>query len=185
MKRVEKEAVVAALQAKFQHAQVALLASPSGLTVAQVTQLRKQLRSVGGEFKVAKNTLARLAVADTEYAAMNTMLTEANAVVFGYDDPVSVAKILVKYAEENKRFTIRGGVLAGKALPAAAVTELAKMPSREALLAQLLGLLQAPATQLLRTVNEPGARLVRLIDKLRAAKAENGSSESEGRREDV
>lgn len=172
MKRVEKEAVVSALQQKFQQAQVALLASPSGLTVAEVTRLRRQLRAVGGEFKVAKNTLTRLAVADTPYAPMNGMLTEANAVVFGYEDPVSVAKVLVKYAEENKKFTIRGGVLEGKTLPAAAVTELAKLPSREVVLGQLLALLQAPATQLLRTLNEPGARLVRLLDKLRAAKAD-------------
>jgi len=121
---------------------------------------------------VAKNTLARLAVTDTTYASMSEMLEGPNALVFGYNDPISVAKVLVKYAEENKKLTIRGGVLGGKAMPAEAVADLAKLPSREVLIAQLLGLLQAPASQLLRTINEPGARLVRLMEKLRAANAD-------------
>ena len=172
MERAEKVALVASLQEKFQQAQVTLLASPQGLTVAEVTNLRKQLRAVNGEFKVAKNTLARLAVADTQYAPITPMLEQANALVFGYSDPVAVAKVLVKYGEENKKLTIRGGVLNGKTLQPEAVGDLAKLPSREVLLAQLLGLLQAPASQLLRTINEPGARITRLIEKLRAAKAD-------------
>ena len=172
MERAEKNTLVASLQEKFQQAQVTLLANPMGLTVAEVTNLRRQLRAVGGEFKVAKNTLARLAVVDTNYASMTPLLEGPNALVFGYSDPVSVAKVLVKYAEENKKLTIRGGVLDGKALGADAVSDLAKLPSREVLIAQLLGLLQAPASQLLRTINEPGTRMVRLMDKLRAAKAD-------------
>jgi large subunit ribosomal protein L10 len=172
VERAEKTAVVAALQEKFQQAQVTLIANPVGLTVAEVTSLRRQLRAVGGEFKVAKNTLTRLAVVDTRYASMTPLLEGPNALVFGYSDPVSVAKVLVKYAEENKKLTIRGGVLEGKTLAADAVSDLAKLPSREVLIAQLLGLLQAPASQLLRTINEPGARLARLLDKLRAAKAD-------------
>lgn len=172
MERAEKHALVATLQEKFQQAQVTLVANPVGLTVAEVTQLRRQLRAAGGEFKIAKNTLARLAVAETSYAPLTEMLEGPNALVFGYSDPVSVAKVLVKYAEDNKKLTIRGGVLAGKTMAAEAVADLAKLPSREVLIGQLLGLLQAPATQLLRTINEPGARLVRLMDKLRAAKAD-------------
>lgn len=172
MDRAEKTALVATLHEKFRGAQVALLASPSGLTVAEVTALRRQLRAVNGEFKVAKNTLARLAVAETPYAPLGDMLEGANALVFGYSDPVAVAKVLVKYAEENKKLSIRGGVLGGKALAPEAVGDLAKLPSREVLIGQLLGLLQAPASQLLRTINEPGARLTRLIEKLRAAKAD-------------
>ena len=172
MERAEKNALVASLHEKFEGAQVTLLASPQGLTVAEVTNLRRQLRAVNGEFKVTKNTLARLAVADTSYAPIGEMLVGANALVFGYSDPVSVAKVLVKYAEDNKKLQIRGGVLGGKTLPPEAVSDLAKLPSREVLIAQLLGLLQAPASQLLRTINEPGARITRLIEKLRAAKAD-------------
>ena len=172
MERAEKNAVVAELQQKLQQAQVTLLANPIGLTVAEVTQLRRQLRAAGGEIQVAKNTLAKLAVADTSYAPISEMLEGPNALVFGYSDPVAVAKVLVKYAEDNSKLTIRGGVLDGKALPAEAVTNLAKLPSREVLIGQLLGMLQAPASQLLRTINEPGARFVRLIEKLRAAKAD-------------
>lgn len=172
MERAEKNALVASLHEKFEGAQVTLLASPQGLTVAEVTSLRRQLRAVNGEFKVTKNTLARLAVADTSYAPISDMLVGANALVFGYSDPVSVAKVLVKYGEDNKKLQIRGGVLGGKTLPPEAVSDLAKLPSREVLIAQLLGLLQAPASQLLRTINEPGARITRLIEKLRAAKAD-------------
>jgi large subunit ribosomal protein L10 len=172
LERAEKSAVVAALHEKFEQAQVTLLASPQGLTVAEVTRLRRQIRAAGGEFKVAKNTLARLAVAETTYAPITPMLEGANALVFGYADPVAVAKVLVRYGEENKKLAIRGGVLGGKALGPDAVADLAKMPSREVLLAQLLALLQAPACKLLRTINEPSARLARLLDKLRAAKAD-------------
>jgi large subunit ribosomal protein L10 len=90
-------------------------------------------------------------------------------------DPVAVAKVLVKFAEQNDKLKISGGVLDGEALPASAVSALAKLPSREVLLAQLLGLLQAPASQLLRTIQEPGASLVRLlgaIEKAQQAKQE-------------
>lgn len=172
MERAEKTTLVASLHEKFQQAEVTLLASPKGLTVGEVTQLRRQLRAVNGELKVAKNTLARLAVAETSSSPIRDLLEGPNALVFGYGDPVAVAKVLVKYSEGNKNLTIRGGVLGGRTLAVEAVTDLAKLPSREVLLAQLLGLLQAPATQLLRTLNEPGARLVRLIDKLRAASAD-------------
>ncbi len=174
MNREEKGTMVSELQESFSKAQVALVASPQGLTVAEVTRLRRELRKVGGEFKVAKNTLARLAVKETAYAPITDLLQGPNGFVFGYSDPISVAKVLVKYSEENAKLTIQGGVLDGSRLDAEAVTGLAKLPSREALIGQLLGLLQAPAVQLLRTIQEPGARAARLIDRLRA-KAEGGA----------
>ncbi len=175
MRREEKAEVVSALRERFGRAQMALVASPQGLTVAQVTRLRRTLREVGGEFKVAKNTLARLAVQDTSFSRLQELLDGANGVVFSYRDPVVVAKALVKFAEENAKFTIRGGVFEGSVLGPQAVADLAKLPSKEVLLAQLLGLLQAPAAQLLRTIQEPGARMVRLIEQLRAGRAETDS----------
>jgi large subunit ribosomal protein L10 len=172
-----KAALVTELQDRFKQAAVALLASPNGLTVAEVTKLRRALRAVNGEFKVAKNTLARIAVQDTRFEPIADLLKGVNAFVFGYGDPIAVTKVLVKFAEENNKVSIRGGVFEGNALAPEAVDALAKLPSREVLIAQLLGLLQAPASQLLRTINEPGARVARLLDKVRE-NAESASAEA-------
>ena len=98
--------------------------------------------------------------------------TGPTRLVFGYRDPIAVAKVLVKFAEDHSKLEIRGGVIEGSVLAAQAVTDLARLPSREQLLGQVLGLLQAPASQLLRTIQEPGAQLARLLDRVRAKKAE-------------
>lgn len=173
MNREEKTENVAALHDRFKQATVTLLATSQGLSVAKVQQLRRALKQAGGEYKVAKNTFARRAMKDTAYAKLDALLEGPTGLVFGYSDPVAVAKVLVKFAEENDKLSIKAGVLGEQMLEAAAVTELAKMPSREVLLGTLLGLLQAPATQLLRTIQEPGARLARLLDRVRARIEDN------------
>ena len=166
MNREEKAANVAALNERFKQATVTLLATSQGLSVAQVQQLRRALKQAGGEYKVAKNTFARRALKETAYAKLEELLEGPTGLVFGYSDPVAVTKVLVKFAEENDKLSIKAGLLGGAVLEPAAVNALAKLPSREVLLAQLLGLLQAPATQLLRTMQEPGARLVRLMGRI-------------------
>lgn len=173
MDRAEKAKLVGELQDRFKQASVAMLATPRGLSVAEVQKLRRTLREVGGEYKVAKNTLARRAVQDTAYAPLHDLLDGPTGLVFGYEDPVAVAKALVRYTETTDKLSIKGGVLEQQLLAPAAVAELAKLPSREALLGQLLGLLQAPAAQLLRTIQEPAARVTRLLDQLRAAREHN------------
>lgn len=167
MNREEKATTVAGLAAQFDRATVALLASSQGLSVAKIQQLRRALKAVGGEYRVAKNTFVRRAVKDGAYAKLGELLLGPNGVVFGYADPVAITKVLVKFAEENEKLSIKGAVLGEQLLEPAAVTELAKLPGREVLLAKLLGLLQAPAAQLLRTIQEPGARLTRLVDQVR------------------
>ncbi|HVO26038.1 MAG TPA: 50S ribosomal protein L10 [Candidatus Margulisiibacteriota bacterium] len=167
MNREEKAANVAALHERFKQAKVTLLATSQGLSVAKVQQLRRAVKQAGGEYKVAKNTFARRALKETAYAKLEALLEGPTGLVFGYADPVAVAKVLVKFAEENEKLSIKAGFLDDRVLEPAAVTALAKMPSREVLLAQLLGLLQAPAAQLLRTMQEPGARLVRLMGRVR------------------
>jgi large subunit ribosomal protein L10 len=164
--REEKAANVAALNERFKQATVTLLATSQGLSVAKVQQLRRALKQAGGEYKVAKNTFARRALKETAYAKLAELLEGPTGLVFGYADPVAVTKVLVKFAEENDKLSIKAGLLSGNVLEPAAVSALAKLPSREVLLAQLLGLLQAPATQLLRTLQEPGARLVRLMGRV-------------------
>jgi ribosomal protein L10 len=164
--REEKAATVAALHDCFKQAKVTLLATSQGLSVAKMQQLRRALKQAGGEYKVAKNTFARRALKETAYAKLEALFDGPTGLVFGYADPVAVTKVLVKFAEENEKLSITAGVLDDRVLEPAAVNALAKLPSREVLLAQLLGLLQAPASQLLRTIQEPGARLVRLMGQL-------------------
>jgi large subunit ribosomal protein L10 len=169
----EKAAAVADLQSRFRRAEVTLVASSTGLSVAKMQQLRRALKAAGGEFKVAKNTLARRALKDTAYERLETLMVGPTGLVFGYADPVAVAKVLVRFAEENEKLSIKAGALGERVLEPAAVTELAKLPSREVLLGILLGTIQAPAAQLLRTVQEPGARLARVLDRVRARLEEN------------
>lgn len=173
MTREEKVQSVADLQARFNRAKVAVIASAKGLNVAKTEQLRRSLRKVGGEFKVAKNTLTRRAVQDTAFEKMDGLLNGPTGLVFGYEDPVAVAKVLVDFAKENDKVSIRAGVLEARVLEAEAIDQLAKMPSKEVLIAQLLGLLQAPASQLLRTMQEPSARFVRLLDAVRGRSESN------------
>ena len=167
MNREEKAATVAALHDCFKQATVTLLATSQGLSVAKVQQLRRALKQAGGEYKVAKNSFARRALKETAYAKLEESFEGPTGLVFGYSDPVAVAKVLVKFAEENDKLAIKDGVLGERVLEPAAVNALAKLPSRDVLLAQVLGLLQAPASQLLRTIQEPGARLVRLMGRVR------------------
>jgi large subunit ribosomal protein L10 len=166
--REEKAVAVADLQGRFQRANVTLLASSNGLSVGKIQQLRRALRQAGGEYKVAKNTFARRAVKDTPYERLLNQLEGPTGLVFGYADPVAVAKVLVRFAQENEKLTIKAAVIDNQVLEPAAVQELAKLPGREVLLAMLLGLMQAPAVQLLRTIQEPGARVARLLDRVRA-----------------
>lgn len=173
MNREEKAATVADLQVCFKQATVTLVASAQGLSVGKMQQLRRALKQAGGEYRVTKNTFARRAVKDTAYSRLEAQLKGPTGLVFGYADPVAVAKALVRFAEENEKLSIKAGVLDERVLEPAAVAELAKLPSREALLGTFLGLMQAPAAQLLRTMQEPGVRVARLLGRVRARLEEN------------
>ena len=168
MNRAEKIEAVGALQERFQRATVTLLATSSGLSVSTVQELRRALRQAGGEYKVAKNTFTRRAVKDTAYEELESLLEGPTGLVFGYADPVAVTKVLVRFAESHEQLTVKAAALDNRILDKAAVEQLATLPSRETLIGMLLGLMQAPAAQLLRTIQEPGARMVRLLDRVRA-----------------
>lgn len=167
MNRTEKQTEVAELQERFQRASVALIATEQGLDVSAVQRLRRDLRKVGGEYKVAKNTLAKLAIRETSYGGLAPALKGPTGIVFGYSDPVSVTKVLVKFARDNDKLSITSAVLDNNVLAPPDIQQLAELPSRETLLAQLLGLIQAPATELVRLIQEPGARVARLLDAVR------------------
>ena len=167
-----KPDIVASLRERLDRASVAVLAEPRGLTVAQVTKLRTKIRSLEGEYKIAKNTLAIRAVNDTPFAALAPLLEGPTALVFGYGDPVTVLKELVDYASANtEKLSIKGAVLDGQLFQRDDVAALSKLASKDSLRASLLGVLLAPASQLVRLINEPGAGFARLL----AARAENGA----------
>jgi large subunit ribosomal protein L10 len=166
--RGDKASNVAALHERFKKATVALLATSQGLNVSKMQQLRRALKQAGGEYKVAKNTFARRALEGTAYSRLHDLFEGPTGLVLGYGDPVAVTKVLVRFAEENNKLAVKAGVLDEALLEPTAVSELAKMPSREVLLATLLRTIQAPAVQLLRTLQEPGAQMTRVIDRVRA-----------------
>ena len=175
MKRAEKVANVEALSGDFAKASVTVLAEYRGLTALQMNRLRRAIREADGRCRVAKNRLTKRAIDGSPYASLEGMLKGPTALIIGFKDPVSIAKIAVKLAAEMPKLSIKGAVLDGQVVPAAGVKALADLPPKEVVLAQLLGLLQAPASQLVRTLNEPGAQLARLVDAL-AKRADGGAA---------
>jgi large subunit ribosomal protein L10 len=155
---------------KFSAAKVAVVTEYRGLSVEQMTELRRDIRGVAGEFRVVKNKLVRLAIRDTAYEELDRLLQGPNGWAFGYEDPVDLSKALVKFAERNEALKIKGAVVEGDWVEPGMVKELANMPSRPELQAQVLSLMQAPAIKLLQTIQEPGARMVRLVEKIRQGK---------------
>jgi large subunit ribosomal protein L10 len=135
--------------------------------------MRRRIRAARGEFRVAKNTLLRRAVKDTKFAALESQLGGSVGLILSYADPVELAKTVSSLKDLGEKFKIRGGVLDGKPLTAAEINDLASLPPREVILGQLLGLLQAPATQLVRLLNEPGSMVARLIDAIGRRAGEN------------
>ena len=167
-----KAQTVTAVHERFKSATMAILTEYRGLSVAQMTRLRRDIRQASGEYQVIKNTLVRRALKDTPYRALDRLLEGPNGWVFAYDDPVMLSKALVKFAEENEKLTIKGGVFEGEFLEPDRVKTLAQMPSKPELQAKLLAVIQAPATHLVRLMQEPGARVARLLEAVRKGKAE-------------
>jgi len=178
MRRAEKIDRVRELEDDLGRATVAVLAEYRGLTAGQLNRFRRAVREAEGRCRVAKNTLARRALATSRYQKLGPMLEGPLALILGFSDPIAMAKLAVKFADELPKLEIKGAVLDGRVLPVAEVKTLATLPGRDVLLARLLGLLQAPAAQLLRTLNEPAARLARLVDQI-GKRAVSGAGEQD------
>lgn len=170
MNRQGKVENVADLRDRLTTAGAVLLAEYQGLTVADLNRLRQELREVRGEYRVAKNRLVRLVIIDTPFVMLSGLLKGQNGLVLGFGDPVALVRVVTRYAREHGKFVIKGGVAEGSFIPPEKLEEVARIPSREVLLVRLLGLIQAPATQLLRTIQEAGVGLVRLLEVLRRNK---------------
>lgn len=162
MDRTEKRAFVAQLAAVFAETSFVLVARNNGLTVAEVSDLRRRMREAGATYKVAKNRLAALALDGTRFDGIKPLLKGATALAWS-KDPVAVAKTAVEFAKGNEKFVILGGALGRQTLDAAGVKALSELPSLETLRAQILGLIQAPASRLVSVLQAPGGQLARVL----------------------
>jgi len=164
MRKEQKTAVVDKLSGAFRKATIAIVSEYRGMTVAETTEVRRKLRAVRGELKVAKNTLIRRALKDTGYTSLEDKLGGPVGLIISNEDPVELAKTVVGFKDLGEKFKLRGGVVDGAPVTVEQIQALATLPPKEVIFAQLLGLLNAPATQLVRLLNEPGSGLVRLLD---------------------
>ncbi len=171
MARPEKEAAVSEIQEKLQKSKAVVLADYRGLNVQEVTELRKKLREAGVEYKVAKNTLTSRAAKAVNIEGLDEYLSGPTALAFGYGDAVTPAKILSTFAKDHKKLEIKGGVLEGKVIDFRMVKTLADLPSREALLGQVAGLMQAPMRGLVTVLSGPARNLVYALEAIRKQKA--------------
>ena len=146
MNRSGKAVIIEAVKARADKASFAVITDFKGMTVEELTNLRVSLRNAGGEYLVVKNTLARIALTDGTHNAIKDKFHDNCGVAFGFDDPVAVAKALSDFAKQSKLFELRCASLDGKAMDAAQIDALAKLPGREQLLGQLLGTMNAVPT---------------------------------------
>ncbi|MGI6697868.1 MAG: 50S ribosomal protein L10 [Clostridiales bacterium] len=151
-KRIAKEQVVNEIKEKFQRAEAVVLVDYRGLNVAEVTELRKRFREAGADYKVYKNTLMTRALTELGIEGLNPYLTGPNAIALGYDDPVVPAKIISEFAKDHDKLEIKAGMISGKVIGAEGIKSLASLPSKEVLVAQVLGGLNAPITGLVNVL---------------------------------
>ncbi len=162
MDRAQKSELVAELKQTFQETEVVVITRNLGMTVAQSTALRNSMRDAGARYKVSKNRLALIALEGTRYAAIGDMLTGPTALATS-PDPVAAAKAVVDFAKTTDKIEIVGGAMGDTVLDVNGVKALAELPSLDQLRATIVGLIQAPATKIARTINEPGAMLARVF----------------------
>jgi len=161
----KKRDTVAALSAKLQRATVAILADYRGLTVAEINALRRQLRPMGAEFHVAKNTLVRLAAQKAGLPPFETkLLTGPTAIAFCYQDFIAPAKALSDLARGSKVFSLKGGLMEGQFLSVAEVANLGNLPPKPVLIAQVIAGIQAPLASLLGVLQAPMRNLLYVLD---------------------
>jgi large subunit ribosomal protein L10 len=160
---------VTSLNAALKNTGVVVVAHNTGMVAAQSAEFRRRVKEAGGTVKVAKNRLAKLALKDTAAEGISDLLKGPTVLAFS-KDPIAAAKAAVDYAKGNEKLVILGGAMGRQVLDANGVKALASLPSLDELRAKLIGLLNAPATKIARTVKEPGAKLARVIQ----AKASQG-----------
>lgn len=171
MNREQKAELVSSLNAALAGQAFVAVTVNNGLTVAEMQSLRKQMRAAGASFKVAKNRLARLALAGTKFENITDLLKGPTGLAYS-TDPVAAAKVCAKFAKDNAKLKIIGGNLDGVRMDAAGVETLSKLPSLNELRGKIVGLIQAPATKIAGIVAAPAAQLARVM----SARAKQGEA---------
>jgi large subunit ribosomal protein L10 len=174
VRKQQKAEIVQAIQEKVSKSQIGILTDFKGLKVEDMTRLRRQLQESDAELTVVKNTLLRLAGADdSPLAPLLSHATGPNALTLGYADPVTVTKVLIKFAKEKPQLVIKAGALGGQALTLKDLEELSKLPAREVLLSQLLGVLQGVPRGLVTVLAGVIRNLLNVLVALKDQKAES------------
>ena len=173
MDRIEKREFVAELSAVFADTSMVVVTRNDGMTVADVTELRRRMRAAGASFKVAKNRLALLALEGTRFDGLQPMMKGPTAISWS-TDPVAVAKAAVDFAKTNEKFVLLGGALGTQMLDVSGVKALAELPSLDTLRAKLLGMLTTPATRIAGVLQAPAGQRARVF----AAYADASQSEA-------
>ena len=171
MERAQKEDLVASLHQTFTDHGTLVVAHQIGMTVAEVTTLRRRMRDAGAGFRVTKNTLAKIALEGTQFEGLSPLFVGPTSIAYSVD-PVAAAKVAVEYANSNQKLRIVGGAVGPQVLDPEGVKALATLPSVEELRARIVGMLQTPAARLVGVLQAPGAQLARLF----SAYAEKGQA---------
>ncbi len=162
MDRTEKREFVASLAGVFAETSMVVVTRNGGLTVDEVTELRRRMRAAGANYKVAKNRLATRALEGTKFEGIMPLLKGPTALAWSLD-PVAVAKTAVEFARLNEKFQVLGGALGSQTLDASGIKALSELPSLDALRAKMVGLILAPATKIAGIMQAPGGQLARLL----------------------
>jgi large subunit ribosomal protein L10 len=163
MNRAQKKQWIETTHDQVANAEIVILAHYKGLTVAEITELRVAMRAAGAGFKVTKNRLATRAVAGTKYEQLTGMFKGPTAVAYA-NDPVAAAKALSEFAKKKEKLVLLGGAFGEKTLNKAAITQLASLPSLDQLRAQILALLNTPATRIAGVLSAPAGQLARVFN---------------------
>jgi large subunit ribosomal protein L10 len=164
MNRAEKKTLIDNLHAEFESSPHAVLVDFRGLSVPAVTEFRRRVRRAGSRYRVVKNTLARRAVAGTPLEGLSDGFVQTTGIAYTSNDPVALAKTLVEFMKDNPSLVVKAGIVAGsQRLDAEGVKALSTMPGLPELRARLLGVLQAPASQLVRLLNTPAGQMARVL----------------------
>lgn len=168
----EKQAIVADVNETASSALSAVMADYRGVSVGNMTSLRKQAREAGVQVRVIRNTLARRAFEGTDFECMAEVMTGPNILAFSLEDPGAAARVFKDFAKENDAFEIKALSVGGKLLPAEQIDALAKLPTRDEALALLMAVMQAPITKLTRTLNDVPSKVTRVVAAVRDQKQE-------------